>query len=498
MSSPPQKKAPSTATLAVPVVIFGLSIGAASALLGGACEHAPEHKPEAATLTTPSLKHGATPPQILAEDPAPPEEPRPEVAVALPEGMRPIEDESGVALDPFFAKLRRVEADEPVQARVLHYGDSHIAADLWTGRARELLQERFGDAGAGFVLPGKPWKGYNPRAARTGMDAERWWTAERIRSREVLPDVYLGLGGYSMRSAHRGSSVWAATRDEGAWGTKVGRFEVFYLEQPGGGQMELYLDGKRVKEVTTRGAAPKAGYVVQEVPDGPHALELKVAGGGEVRLFGVTMERPQEPGVVYDFAGINGARFTMPQSWDQELWGAHLTRRSPDLLVTTYGTNEVDDQLDAEAYKAKVVKVLQTMREAVPGAACLLVGPPDRAWSYKRANTPSQEALERGNGDPSRAPVWETPQSLIALLEIEREAAREAGCGFWSTYDFMGGKGSMDRWARMSPPLAQGDRVHLTGEGYRRVAEGMVEALMFEYERYKRRTNDPSEPVGQR
>ena len=136
MSSPPQKKAPSTATLAVPVVIFGLSIGAASALLGGACEHAPEHKPEAATLTTPSLKHGATPPQILAEDPAPPEEPRPEVAVALPEGMRPIEDESGVALDPFFAKLRRVEADEPVQARVLHYGDSHIAADLWTGRAR--------------------------------------------------------------------------------------------------------------------------------------------------------------------------------------------------------------------------------------------------------------------------------------------------------------------------------------------------------------------------
>jgi hypothetical protein len=167
-------------------------------------------------------------------------------------------------------------------------------------------------------------------------------------------------------------------------------------------------------------------------------------------------------------------------------------------LVTTYGTNEVDDQLDAEAYKAKVVKVLQTMREAEPGAACLLVGPPDRAWSYKRANTPSQEALERGNGDPSRAPVWETPQSLIALLEIEREAAREAGCGFWSTYDFMGGKGSMDRWARMSPPLAQGDRVHLTGEGYRRVAEGMVKALMFEYERYKRRTNDPSEPVGQR
>jgi hypothetical protein len=26
----------------------------------------------------------------------------------------------------------------------------------------------------------------------------------------------------------------------------------------------------------------------------------------------------------------------------------------------------------------------------------------------------------------------------------------------------------------------------------------MVKALMFEYERYKRRTNDPSEPVGQR
>ena len=42
----------------------------------------------------------------------------------------------------------------------------------------------------------------------------------------------------------------------------------------------------------------------------------------------------------------------------------------------------------------------------------------------------------------------------------------------------MGGAGSILSWMRARPPLADGDRVHLTGAGYRRVARALHRALL--------------------
>src|SRR5262249_9677054 len=57
------------------------------------------------------------------------------------------------ALTTFFAKLKRTAAREVgVITRVAHYGDSAVAADAITSTARRRLQDRFGDAGHGFVL----------------------------------------------------------------------------------------------------------------------------------------------------------------------------------------------------------------------------------------------------------------------------------------------------------------------------------------------------------
>src|SRR5437868_6766891 len=55
------------------------------------------------------------------------------------------------ALVPFFEQLYRsqsAKADGGIH--ILHYGDSHTAADEWTGFLRSLFQNRFGDGGSGF------------------------------------------------------------------------------------------------------------------------------------------------------------------------------------------------------------------------------------------------------------------------------------------------------------------------------------------------------------
>jgi hypothetical protein len=65
-------------------------------------------------------------------------------------------------LYPFYHALEMAGANQGV-ARILHYGDSPTTADSITADLRALLQERFGDAGHGFILIAKPWPWYGHR-----------------------------------------------------------------------------------------------------------------------------------------------------------------------------------------------------------------------------------------------------------------------------------------------------------------------------------------------
>ena len=83
--------------------------------------------------------------------------------------------ENPAALVPFLLRLSQFESGQSTGLlRVLHFGDSHTAADEWTGMIRHLLQSRFGDGGTGFLLPGRPFLGY--RRLDTKSTATTGWT----------------------------------------------------------------------------------------------------------------------------------------------------------------------------------------------------------------------------------------------------------------------------------------------------------------------------------
>ncbi len=74
------------------------------------------------------------------------------------------------ALVPFFEQLYRHQQGElPGPVRVLQYGDSHTAADDFSGELRSLFQASFGNGGSGFSYAGRPWRGYRRRDVRTGF-----------------------------------------------------------------------------------------------------------------------------------------------------------------------------------------------------------------------------------------------------------------------------------------------------------------------------------------
>ena len=160
----------------------------------------------------------------------------PRVQPIDPDKLAPQPLENAAALAPFFAALERLEAETAAGAprsvvRVLHFGDSHVAADYWTGEMRTLLQRRFGDAGTGYVMPGKPWRFF--RHARAKTLGAGW---ETIGLGKTPCDGLLGLSQTAVRPAKRRG--WAGASSEGAF------FEVQAASDGGRGCLSLFVDDK--------------------------------------------------------------------------------------------------------------------------------------------------------------------------------------------------------------------------------------------------------------
>jgi len=376
---------------------------------------------------------------------------------------RSIEDPGGRALDGFFGALAAAERKDPKAiARITYFGDSIVASDFVTATLRRKLQRRFGDAGHGFMLMANAWPGYHHNDV-TRFAAPGWQV-----SRVVGPfaeDGLYGLGGVSFRA--QGSGVFSrfATAKEGSFGRSVSRFVVDYLEQPGGGRMEIKIDGATREVVETAADAPRTALKTYEVPDGPHEIEVR-ALGPNVRAFGVWMER-DEPGVVLDAIGIQGCRIRFLDKSDDAHFAEQLRLRDPSLTVFQFGMNESEDGelYPLDQYELTMKAVLEQVRAALPKASCLLVGPMDRAD-------------RRGDSYRSR-PV------IPKLAAIQRKVAGEVGCGYWDTFGAMGGTGSMGIW--MQRGLGGADMAHPSSAGADLLGRWVYLAMMEAYEGWKAR-----------
>jgi lysophospholipase L1-like esterase len=397
-----------------------------------------------------------------------------------------IEDPSGIALRPFFESLARVSAQEPgAKSTIVQFGDSHTAADFLTAEVRRGLQRRFGDAGRGFLLPGRAFKYYFQRDVKHGGDGP--WTAQNgLRADALEP---LGLGGIRMTASSPRATLYLETCSSCDTNNRVSAFEIYYWRHAGGGWFQVRIDGEPYRVVDTRTGPLAAsghgstGYFRVEVPDGPHRLEV-YPSEGTVDLFGISMER-DAPGVSYDALGLNGATAAMPVRWGWELAGEQLAHRDPDLLVTWYGTNEsAQPDFRASSYLDTYRALLLRLRETAPKAGCLVLGPPDRVVRARKKCPPDRSGADGPSGGVPEGCEWEPPPVLDEIVNVQRAVAFEAGCGFWDTRRVMGGAGVLELWAMMSPPLAQPDHVHLTKDGYERLGNALLTDLMTEYDRY--------------
>ncbi|MCB9575051.1 MAG: hypothetical protein H6709_23495 [Kofleriaceae bacterium] len=427
------------------------------------------------------------------------DQPSPVVAAA---GVAPpvtLEDPAG-ALAPLYRALGAAErGDDGARVAIVQFGDSHTAGDRLTGELRAVLQQRFGDAGRGFLLTGRPKiRHYDIVDARYGTDGA--WTSDQ-GGRHGTEEPY-GLGGVRSYAKKKSAVAWVGTCADCPTGQAVSRFEIFLWRQPGGGTLEARVDDGPWTRISTalagdQGDVAIPDYEVIEVPDGDHRLSLRPRGDKEVDVFGVALERAR-PGVVVDGLGIVGLQMSHLWRWDWTVIGPQLAHRAPALVVLQYGTNEVDDSdLDLDTFVARYTELIGRIRSAAPDAAILMLGPPDMATRLlgRRCDKPAKKQTKSRHGRrkaPPPAPVgpaaeppegcrWKTPTQLLDIIDAERRVARATGVAFFDSFAAMGGADLIDGWVHAEPALAYKDHVHFTTRGYTWWADLLLEDLMRGY-----------------
>jgi lysophospholipase L1-like esterase len=360
------------------------------------------------------------------------------------------------SLDGFFANLsayqdaRKDGAAPTSTVRVMQWGDSHTAADMFTGEARRVFQDQFGDGGIGFAYAGHPFAGYRIFGSHHGQSAG--WKTQGTHFL-ALGDGELGMGGISITATRVGEWV--------SLDAPCTSLDLEFLAQPGGGSLSFTDNAGDPVEINTAADAIGPGSFHYTCPAGDHHFLLTKQDRSPVILLGWVAT---QPGVTWEAIGINGAEAPLILRWDQKLFSQYVKDNSPALVVLAYGTNEAASKdWDEASYRTAFANIIDTIHSYVPESSILVLGPADRSTMQRRA--------------------WRTFDGTDRIVEAQRAVCRTHGCAYWDWQQRMGGEGSMQQWAYAG--WAQPDHTHFTGDGYRALADALMSDLMAGYKAWK-------------
>lgn len=455
-----------------------LALGALALLTCSTCSNrrAPLAPPAATTTPAPA------PPRLepLLPLPPPTSEAPPTSETPTP-GRAPAAGVNGVGGPPngttqplnlpsFFNRLCDLRAGaRSDHVRIAWLGDSHTAADLWTGAFRHRLQERYGNGGPGFLHLG--WKARAPiRHDGVAFSTRSRWRLEppTYAQPKRYEDGVLGLGGVRTLPLERDARARVEVSDPALRGEAL-RWTLSYRPLVATASADVVFGDGRPQRLQIEGA--EAGLVGKGAPRqrtfrGSDAFEIR--GGRGFQFFGVVAET-EAPGLVVDTLGLNGARLITLLAWDEASWVAELSRRRPDLVIVAFGTNESQEPMgDSRRFGNALEGVVERARKAAPQAECLVILP------IERGDSAAQERLS----------------VVAASLALRAKALR---CALWDARTAMGGPGSLSAWQRESPPRAAGDGVHLTTRGYLALGEALARDVLESATRCEQRPSSPVE-----
>jgi lysophospholipase L1-like esterase len=376
------------------------------------------------------------------------------------EGARPQGDERPLAR--FYERLRALEQGDAQRAAIGVLGGTHVAAEVLPHRVRARLQDRFGNAGRGLIAVGRD----DPRLLVTGVERRALGDVQVSDGRLVTMGGAMSLAGHKVRLAPgaRFDVTFCKQCRAERFGPR-GVLELSWLYTPDMGAADVFVNDVQVGSLSAADRRRDSDVQLLRIPvrGERHALSVQVresdetGRAGPVNLFTVAAD-VRRRGVVVDAVGVPGSTGMTMQRWRQDLLAEQVGARRYDLLVFGWGANEAGlADLDEVTYRHHFGRTLETIALASPDASCLVLGPSDRRMT-----------------DGSAPPRHEL------VRDVQRDLAAAWGCGYFDVQRAMGGDGAFAQWQQAG--LAREDGVHLTDEGYERLADLLLHDVLALYQ----------------
>lgn len=315
---------------------------------------------------------------------------------------------------------------------IIQFGDSHTAADFFTGEFRTLMQKKYGDAGIGWITP-IAIKGQNH--VGVNWNSKHW----EVLSSRVLSNIDFPMGGFIAKPIKDTATIQITPKiqDNQIWQMKIS----FKILEDMTNPINI-LDAYKRK---INYSAVSKKDVWQTTSFKSH-LPIVINGKENTEIGGVWLTREKKSGVTVSAIGSNGAKQTIWQKWSPN-WYKELSSSQVDLVILEYGTNEsFDETLDANEYRTNLVNNIRKIRKLLPKVSILLISPPDTMINEN-----------------------EIPKSYNLVKHIQQQVAKSEKTLFWDWQAAMGGKKSVISWQKQG--LARQDLVHQTLQGYKESAK---------------------------
>lgn len=418
------------------------------------------------------------------------------------------------ALLTFYEKMYQLEQSKSGKINIVHIGDSHIQADLFTAKIRTQFQKVFGNGGFGFTFPYSVAKTNNSAPIRYSASGN-FQSFRNLYADENRP---VGLSGFSMEANSDDFAIQLNVKDAQFNFTKlkvitpqnVNLFDVSVshknivverkvpkkithkvkpgevlggiadkynvslkaLKKANGLKSDMIRDGKVLtipSKATQSKTTTKTEYIPIELQPSLFSNDyysetpldkIAIVPNQEIDYFalnGLVLEN-NNSGVIYHSIGVNGAKTSDYNKF--RLFNEQLPVLNPDLVIISLGTNESFDKQSGEQYFANLNQMIQGIKDKNPQACVLVMTPQPSVLHRKYKNTFIEKYAEliEENANVKNYAVWDLLQVFGGNKSIKRNAA----------------KGYMAR-----------DKVHYSKAGYEKQGELFFEAFLQSYELFK-------------
>lgn len=355
----------------------------------------------------------------------------------------PIVDYSpdGTMLRAFTGKLANVRGmRRPV--RIGFMGDSFIEGDLLTCDFRELMQNKYGGGGVGFVPITSQVAGFRQTV---GHKFGNWKQSSIVNSKG---------NGFTI-------SAFNFTPSEDSYVEYKGSSNKKHLDRFGRARLVFVSKGRSVVRATVNGEEEFLFNTdpmddLQEIQlDGDiRKIRYQVNDVEGFTAYGVFLENAT--GISVDNFSVRGNPGTVMGRINPTLT-SQFGKLSPyDLIILQYGLNVVSSQVtDYSTYRKQMAAVVNHIKRCFPGVAILVMSVGDRAT--------------RSNG------AFVTMPGIRAMVKTQEEVAKECGVLFWNTYDAMRAAGGMGTFVKNG--WAAKDYTHISARGGRKIATSLYDAV---------------------